>query len=86
MKKYAVALGYRMEQNQAPIVLAKGKGVVASQICQIAESHGIPQVRDPVLVSSMEKLEVSKEIPRELYKAIAIIFRELVAVGNQKNN
>ena len=39
--KYAVALGYDMQKNSAPVVLAKGQGQIAEKIIQIALDNNI---------------------------------------------
>jgi flagellar biosynthesis protein FlhB len=39
---YAVALRYVREENDAPIVIAKGRTLIALKIREIAETNGIP--------------------------------------------
>ena len=69
--KSAVALGYDRERDQAPRVLAKGKGILAEKIIEAARKHGIPLREDPVLVEMLARLEVDSEIPPALYRAVA---------------
>ena len=38
---YAVALGYDIEKDNAPVVVAKGQGHIAKKIVQIALDEGI---------------------------------------------
>jgi len=73
---YAVALRYVREEGGAPLVLAKGKDLIALRIRQIAEEHGIPVVVDKLLARSLhDAVEVDRFIPPEFYKAVAqIIF------------
>ncbi|WP_187648132.1 EscU/YscU/HrcU family type III secretion system export apparatus switch protein [Nitrosophilus labii] len=73
LKKEAVALKYNREIDSAPKVIAKGKGVVAQNILEFAKEHNIPIKEDPELVQILSKLEIDKEIPPELYKAVAKI-------------
>ena len=70
-KRKAVALGYDADRDKAPKVLAKGRGVLAERIMEIAKSHGIPLRDDPVLVELLAQVEVEREIPPVLYQAVA---------------
>lgn len=79
---YAVALRYRREEGGAPLVLAKGKDLIALKIRQTAEEHGIPVVEDKPLARSLyESVEVDKMIPAEFYRAVAKIILFLMARG-----
>lgn len=69
MKKKAVALAY--DQIEAPRVVAKGEGEVARKIIEIAESEGIPLQKDNLLVEALLQVELTKEIPMQLYQAVA---------------
>lgn len=69
---YAVAIKYDQERMRAPIVLAKGKDLVASQIRNIANMHEIPIVSAPALSRSIyHSTPLNKEIPAGLYMAVA---------------
>jgi flagellar biosynthetic protein FlhB len=71
---YAVALRYVRSEGGAPKVLAKGMGVVAQKIREVAENHGIPIVEDKPLARSLyEAVDVDKLIPPQFYKAVAEI-------------
>ncbi len=72
-KKRAVALRYNMEQEAAPKIIAKGKGLRAERILELAKEHGLHIHEDPDLVSILSKLDVDMEIPGELYHAVAEI-------------
>lgn len=74
MKKKAVALEYDASKQAAPKVNAKGEGVTAENIIKIAKLHDIPIQKDEDLVEMLSKLEVDKEVPAEMYKAIAEVF------------
>lgn len=67
----AVALQYDEEAFSAPIVAAKGEGLVARRIIEIAQSADVPIVEDAALVSALLSLELGQEIPVELYTAVA---------------
>ncbi len=65
----AVALHY--SGQGAPRVVAKGGGEVAQQIIARAIDHGVPLQEDPALVAALARLDLGREIPRELYVAVA---------------
>jgi flagellar biosynthesis protein len=67
----AVALGYERGKDRAPRVLAKGSGIVAERILELAKAHGIPLREDPALVSLLATVDVDSEIPTTLYQAVA---------------
>jgi flagellar biosynthesis protein len=69
--KKAVALRYKPSQDNAPSVLAKGSGLLAERIIQIAKEHNIPLTKDQQLVEVLSTLDLYQEIPVELYKAVA---------------
>ncbi|MEI7027351.1 EscU/YscU/HrcU family type III secretion system export apparatus switch protein [Paenibacillus sp. y28] len=71
--KQAVALRYNPDQNQSPIVVAKGKGHLAESILEKAREHGVAIQEDPSLVEVLSKLEINQEIPPELYQLVAEI-------------
>jgi len=68
----AVALRYDPATMRAPVVLAKGRRLVAQRIKELAREHGIPVVEDKPLARSLFKAcSVGEEIPGELYRAVA---------------
>ena len=70
----AIALHYDRKLMQAPVVLAKGKGLIARKIRDIAIEHGIPVLeRKPLAWAMYENVEIGDEVPAEFYKAIAEI-------------
>ncbi|BBO80368.1 flagellar biosynthetic protein FlhB [Desulfosarcina ovata subsp. sediminis] len=69
--KKAAALHYDQAQNMAPRVVAKGKGVIAEQIVEVARRNDVPLYEDPNLVNVLEALELESQIPAELYRAVA---------------
>jgi flagellar biosynthetic protein FlhB len=69
---YAVAVKYDQDKMRAPIVLAKGKDLVAAQIRSIAHTYKIPVVSAPALSRSIyHSTPLNKEIPTGLYMAVA---------------
>ncbi|KAB0614098.1 FlhB-like flagellar biosynthesis protein [Campylobacter hyointestinalis] len=72
--KKAVALGYNKKKDNAPKVLASGKGEIASKIIEAARKYEIPIKEDSDLVEILSKVDINQEIPSNLYKAVAEIF------------
>lgn len=70
-KLKAVAIQYDVDKERAPKIVAMGRGSVAEMILDIAEDNRIPFYEDPILTDLLSKLEVSAEIPGELYTLVA---------------
>ena len=69
--EFAVALEYRPEMP-APIVVAKGRNLIAKQIKDLARWHGIPLVENPPLAHALYRaVEVGQSIPPKLYTVVA---------------
>lgn len=71
--KKAVALKYHKDTDNAPKVVAKGSGSIAEKIKQTAIDNQIPLYQDNTLVELLAEVELDREIPPELYTAIAEI-------------
>lgn len=69
--KQAAALRYRQDKDNAPRVVASGKGDLARRIIQEAEQHGVPIYEDPDLARLLSMLPLESEIPPDLYAAVA---------------
>ena len=67
----AVALRYEPEKQQAPKVVAKGRGFVAENILAAAQKNAIPVYQNKSLVNMLMALELDREIPPELYRVVA---------------
>jgi flagellar biosynthesis protein FlhB len=71
---FAVALEYRPETMAAPVVVAKGRNLLAERIKKIARFHEIPIIENPPLAQALFKAtEVGQSIPPNLYAAVAEI-------------
>jgi len=80
--KKAAALKFDRERDRAPKVVAKGKGEVAGNIIRIAQLLDLPIKKDEDLIELLSKVEIDKEIPTELYIAVAEIFKFIYDVTN----
>ena len=69
---YAVALRYDPENMGAPLVVAKGKELVAANIRKVAELHQIPLVEAPMLARAIYfNIELQQQIPAALFLSVA---------------
>ncbi len=78
----AVALHYN--GRGAPRLVAKGGGEVAEQIIKTALEHGVPLQEDPALVAALARIDLGREIPRELYVAVAQVLAFAWSVTGRK--
>lgn len=70
----AVAIRYEHGKMRAPLVVAKGAGIIAEKIREIAREHNVPIVENKPLAQLIWKaVEIGREIPASLYKAVAEI-------------
>ena len=67
----AVALAYEKGEDAAPRVVAKGRGLVAQRIVELAEENGIIIDTNAELAEALSRVELDELIPVELYKAVA---------------
>ena len=65
----ATALHY--EGTAAPKVVASGKDLIADRIVEVAKKAGVPVRRDAALAEALSGLELLREIPEDLYLAVA---------------
>jgi flagellar biosynthesis protein len=82
-RRSAAALGYDPDQDDAPRLLAKGQGELADRIIDLARKHGIPIREDRDLVAVLAKLDLSQEIPPELYRAVAELLAFVYRVNDR---
>jgi flagellar biosynthetic protein FlhB len=69
---YAIALRYVREEGGAPLVVAKGKNIIALKIREVAERHNVPVFEKKALARSMfDHVEIDRMIPSEFYKPVA---------------
>ncbi|MDE2167719.1 MAG: flagellar biosynthesis protein FlhB [Alphaproteobacteria bacterium] len=68
-----VAIALRYQQSmRAPRLIAKGVGLIALRIREVAREHGVPVVEVPPLARSLYRyVEIEEEIPAALYRAVA---------------
>lgn len=70
--KQAIALEYD-PNDEAPRVIASGKGTLAERIIEKAKESDVPVHRDDKLAETLSRLEIGETIPPELYEVVAEI-------------
>jgi flagellar biosynthetic protein FlhB len=72
--EFAVALRYDPGTMVAPVVVAKGQGLIAARIRELAIEHGIPILERKPLARALYKMcAVGQEVPEQFFSAIAEI-------------
>ena len=66
----AIALAYRPDDD-APRVVAKGRGLVAQAIIERARQHGVYVHQSRELVSLLMQVDIDRRIPPQLYRVVA---------------
>ncbi|WDM67817.1 EscU/YscU/HrcU family type III secretion system export apparatus switch protein [Xanthomonas cucurbitae] len=75
---YAVAVQYRPQTMRAPIVLCKGRGLLAARVRSAAQRASIPVVRMPSLARALyRQCPIDAVVPEELFGALAPVYRKL---------
>ena len=70
--KQAIALEYD-PSDEAPRVIASGRGELAERIIERAKEADVPVHRDDKLADTLSRLEIGDMIPPELYEVVAEI-------------
>jgi len=81
----AVALAYNAGQS-APTVVAKGRGLIATEIISRAKEAGVYVHESPELVALLMQVDLDARIPPELYVVVAELLAWLYSIeaGSQK--
>ena len=75
-----VAVALRYEDGGAPRVVARGAGVVAARIRELAVEHDVTMVRDVPLARALyTSTQVGQEIPPELFAAVAQVLAFVIS-------
>lgn len=81
--EFAVALEFSPLLS-APVVVAKGRNLLAAEIKQVARWHGIPLVENPPLAHTLYRaVEIGQSIPPKLYQVVAEVLAAIYRVQAQ---
>ena len=84
-ERRAAALSYK-QGYYAPVVVARGKGVVAEAIIACAREAGVYVHESPELVKLLMQVDSDQFIPPELYRAVAEVLVWLQWMESRQNN
>jgi len=79
----AVSLRYNSRIKKAPLVTAKGSGLIAEKIIALAKENNIPIKEDPKLVHLLSQVDLNQEIPASLYKVVAELLSFVYKLNNE---
>jgi flagellar biosynthetic protein FlhB len=81
----AVAIQYEPASMAAPVVVAKGAGLMAQRIRKIALENGIPVVeRKPLAQALYRDVEINQPVPQERYAAVAEVLAYVYQLKGKK--
>ena len=81
----AVAIQYDPEKMKAPVVVAKGAGLIAQRIRRLALEHNVPIVeRKPLARLLYKEVEINHPVPDESYAAVAEVLAYVYQLKGKK--
>ncbi len=81
---YAVALTYDKQSADAPVVVAKGKDLIAANIKKIANQNDVPIVENKPLARTLySNIEVGESITPDLFEAVADVLAYVYRIKNR---
>ena len=82
---FSIALKYEEGNNEAPKVVAKGADLVALKIKEVAKENDVPIMENKPLARMIyEQVDIDREIPQEMYQAVAEILAMVYKLKNKK--
>jgi flagellar biosynthesis protein FlhB len=82
----AIAIRYRADEDAAPRVTAKGKGVLAEMMRELARENGIPIVENiPLARLLYKRVKVGKSVPADTFKAVAAVLAYVYRLTGQRS-
>lgn len=82
---YAIALQYRPDTMRAPVILAKGRGLLAHLICKLARKHSVPVLRRPPLARLLHATgQLAAPIPDMTQDDVAQVYRWIISLPGNK--
>ncbi|WP_027717162.1 EscU/YscU/HrcU family type III secretion system export apparatus switch protein [Desulfovirgula thermocuniculi] len=81
--KAAAALAYDPAEDRAPRIVAAGRGRLAALIEELARQSGVPVYRHGELAEALAALGAGREVPPELYRAVAEVIAWVYALDKR---
>ncbi len=78
---------YEKEKTKLPVILAKGEGLLARRIVEIAKEENIPVLQNVPLARDLyEQVAIDDYIPSDLIEPVAEVLRWLQELKESKNH
>ncbi len=82
----ACALKYDSKEMESPMLVAKGTELIAKKIIKIAQEHNVPVIDNPPVARALYRMvDINRQIPPDLYKAVAEILLFVYSLKNNQN-
>ena len=82
----AIAIRYRADEDGAPRVTAKGKGILAEMMRDLARENGVPIVENiPLARLLFKRVKVGKAVPNDTFKAVAAVLAYVYRLTGQRS-
>jgi len=82
---FAVAMEYKNESMEAPVVTAKGQDHIAENIKRVARENEVPIIENKPLARALyAELEIGDSIPVKYYEAVAAVLRQVYSLNERK--
>ncbi|HOV37752.1 MAG TPA: flagellar biosynthesis protein FlhB [Spirochaetales bacterium] len=82
---YAVALEYKTETMEAPMVTAKGQDLIAENIKRVANEHEVPIIENKPLARALyTEVEIGEVIPIKFYEAVAAVLKQVYNLRKER--
>ena len=83
--RLAIALKYEGLSMAAPMVVAKGAGLIAQRIKEIAAEHGVPLVENKPLAQALYKsVQLNETVPANLFQAVAEVLAYVYSLKRKR--
>jgi flagellar biosynthetic protein FlhB len=83
---YSVALEYKLDEMEGPMVVAKGEDDLAMRIREIAKANGIPIVPHPPLTRTLyAETEVGDVIPVKYWRVTALLLGKFFSMDRNRS-
>ena len=83
---FAVAIKYDPIENEAPLIIAMGKDLLAKRVIEQAELNSITLVRSPLLARALYYTgDIGQNISEQLYSAVASILAYVYQIDKGMN-
>lgn len=81
----AVAVHFNPDEDEAPRIIAAGRGKIAEEILKLAFENDVRVREDGALAEMLAKIELESPVPSEAFMAVAEILSYVYRANNEPN-